>query len=141
MNELAIMTFTQLHDAVLSGIFLKDKQLHLCFCTPARQEMTLTVSSVSALKCDNFKDNNIVFDVLVFNLDSCPTDLLMYASSYSEQDGRRCDINIEGKLDFLRNSGGSCLYLATSYGCSLAVISDSAASCIVLEEKSTDAPF
>lgn len=114
-----------LHDGWLDGFVVKDKSIYLYFRSLKNINVSITIPDVVALKADDFRLGNIIFEISIYEKGYCPRELLANAFGFSNQEAMQY---LDKKLNSLGDCAWSLLALTSSYGCELYLITKSVAA-------------
>jgi hypothetical protein len=111
-------TFNQFHDGFLDGLLIQGTAVRVFLSTEGRQEFVLEVRGVLSLKVDDFRQGNIILDVLERDGDDLTCQDMMSVFDFEDEAWAR------KKLEEARGKNLVVLEINPSYG----------ASCIILAE-------
>jgi len=116
-----VLRSPDLHDGLLSGIIVsKDKQVDLIVYDAGGKEYLISLRSVKRLRAKDFFEGNILFDITLFRLKSCPMDLLEELYGIDNKSG---DSTFIKKLKQTKElEGYHIIDVSPSYGCSLVAL-------------------
>lgn len=112
-----VFVWPDIHDGFLTGLILPDENtLELHFLSLAQQKFILSFPDLLALKAENFRQGNIILDVMIYRKEVCPLRLLGQAFGYDDLESDRY---LPDRLKELEQYEWSLLELTGSYGCDL----------------------
>jgi hypothetical protein len=111
--------FSQFHDGYLDGLFLHGSAASIFLSTASKQAFVLQVSGVRSLKVDNFRQGNIIFDVLVRDGAELTVDDVKQFFEFKDEAK-----SLE-KLEHLRHGGLVVLEINPSYGAACSILAES----------------
>ena len=110
-----------MHDGLLLGLSLaEDDGLEITFQTTAKKKIHIRLPRLVALKCDNFRQGNIVFAIRLYEKSNCPHDLVGRAYGYSKEEAAKF---LAVRLSELEPGDWSLVEVQESYGCELVALS------------------
>ncbi|HTS35281.1 MAG TPA: hypothetical protein VMH04_06390 [Candidatus Solibacter sp.] len=105
------------HDGYLDGLFASDSDARIFLRTVDGQAFTFVLRNVEALRADNFRLGNIIFELNLLTPEQIDESFLCQAYEYSEQVKER--LVLAGWKVRAAQKGLSGLEITTSYGCEL----------------------
>jgi hypothetical protein len=114
-----VKTLNQFHDGFLDGLLIQGTAVRVFLSTEDRQEFVLEVRGVLYLKVDEFREGNIIFDVLERDGDDLTfQDMMDFFGFKDEARARRELDEARGKnlivLEINPSYGATCIILAES---------------------------
>jgi hypothetical protein len=87
MEELAVNTLPSFHDGWFEGIIISDddKTVYLFVRTVDKKRSTVLLRGVAALRIENVKKGNLIFDLAVLETSQVTADDIEYVYEPSEQ--------------------------------------------------------
>jgi hypothetical protein len=77
INDSGVLMQPDFHDGLLLGFNLrKNKTVELILADVQGNEFTITLTDVLKIKADEFRESNIVFDIGLFAIKECSTEIL-----------------------------------------------------------------
>lgn len=112
----------KIHDSRLRGLLLtNDNRLFVSIFGANLGNKCLVLHGVEKLRCDDFRQGNIVLDVTVSSGDSIEIDDLAYAYGVDKSNAPF----LHGSMDRLQAQKSLVVRLNSSYGCSFVSICQS----------------
>lgn len=110
--------FDEFHDGSLDGLLIEDGVVHLFLRTADKQKFDLKVSGLLSLKLDDFRQGNIIYEVVIRGGNELT---LSDMSLYGFQDEAKAVAKLHESqhngivaLEINPSYGGQCLLLAKS---------------------------
>jgi hypothetical protein len=105
------------HDGYLDGILLTPLNELVLMCRDfEKTSWRVLTGEVCRLRADNFLHGNIIFDINIYEINSCPLNLIKKLMMYNEAESEK--YLLQNVKDFKRKK--LCLLeLTSSYGCDL----------------------
>lgn len=121
MNENVGQIFREpdFHDGALTGVRVIERSTLELYCSTLEGEAyKVSLSGLEALKVDNFREGNIIFEIELFN-SNFPIELVKRAFSLSAEENPPW---LQQKITEMTADGWTLLELSSSYGCEIAAI-------------------
>ena len=116
-----VLRSPDLHDGLLRGIIVsKDKQADLIVYDTGGKEYLISLRNVKRLRAKDFFEGNILFDITLFRLESCPMNLLEDLYGIANKFGDSTFIETLKQTEGLE--GYHVIDVSPSYGCSLVAL-------------------
>jgi hypothetical protein len=118
-----LANYSEFHDGFLDGLLLDDSSAHIFLSTYQKERFVIEASNVAALNAGDFKEGNIIFDVVIRNASELTLeDIEAVHGPFSEVSrshyAKRClDLALEKNLVLLEinpSYGATCLVLAAT---------------------------
>jgi hypothetical protein len=104
----------------MDGIFISDASAYLFLRTVDKQPYTLQLEGVEALRADNFRQGNIIFELNVSTVDQLDESFVFQLYEYSVQ--RKESFVLEEWRASALHKGLSGFEMTSSYGCMLSAM-------------------
>jgi hypothetical protein len=102
------------HDGFVEGFLIKDSQVIIFLKTSEKELFALIADDVAGMRADNFKEGNIIFDVVIRQgSDLVPGDM----DGYDFATGPLGESQRTTVLERSRNENRLALEITSSYGC------------------------
>lgn len=111
-------TLPDFHDGHLTGIIVGDGSADLLCSTVHGDKYTWHLFGVQRLRADNFRQGNIIFEIILHQKDF-PSNLVKTAFGYDREDEPAW---LAAEILKLRDERGMVLEVGSSYGCHVVVV-------------------
>lgn len=114
-----VRTFDQFHDGFVDGLLLGNDGVRLFLSTGEKQSFVLDVAGLRSLRLNDFREGNIIFDVVVRDGDEVTSRDMVELFGFSDEEKalqKLEEAHREGLIVIEINPsyGASCLMLASS---------------------------
>jgi hypothetical protein len=121
-----VKNYSEFHDGSFDGLLLEDSVTHVFVRTPQKERFVIEASNVASLTAGEFKEGNIVFDVLIHSSDELTLESISGVYGVSGI----CDsIQAQRQLERARQNGLSLLEIGSSYGATCLLLAQSFELC------------
>jgi hypothetical protein len=143
LNVDGVLTSPNLHDGSLVGIVLAPNSDLSLYCRAVDAKIyKMIVPAIEQMRADNFLQGNIIFDICVYEQQSCPRnaveDLYCYSNEAREHRYARHEsigsAFISSLLEKIERENWTLVMLGSSYGCELIALSRQPAEAISIRE-------
>ena len=105
--------FDQFHDGFVNGVLVEGAVAHVFLATYTGQQFVLAIEGLSGLKLEEFREGNIILDVLTRDGDE------LTIADVMELYGYRDEVSALKNLESVRDENLALLEINPSYGASL----------------------
>lgn len=117
--DLGTFLLRHMHDGELEGVVVQQADVKL-YLKPLDQEaVTLVLPNLIALKADDFRQGNIVFEGIIYQGQASPREVLAYAYDYELPEE---EVHLQAAMERVRSEKLYSIELTSSYGCELCAV-------------------
>jgi hypothetical protein len=106
-----------LHDGFVDGVFISDSTVRIFLRSVTGEQFTLMLNEVDALRVNDFKKGNIIFELRFLSPDQLDADFVFEIYEYSEHD--KNNFVLKDWIGKAKEKELAAIELTSSYGCSL----------------------
>jgi hypothetical protein len=122
-----LKNYSEFHDGFFDGLMLDDSVSHIFVSTPQKKRFVIRAQNVASLTAGEFKEGNIIFDVLIRSSDEVTLEDIQ--AVYSHFSGVDASIQAQRALEKARENGLSLLEIGSSYGATCLLLARSFELC------------
>jgi hypothetical protein len=113
--------FAQFHDGFMDGVLIEGTKATVFLSTEQRETFALNLEGVLSVKIDDFKEGNIIYDVVVREGDELTRRDIVQLYGFTEE------AKAELKLQKVKLDGLVVMEISPSYGASCLILAGSVA--------------